>query len=116
MKSSKDDFASRFGLRDLEQALTNTPDDSMSSNAPTGSMAAPDLLYRTVGRFLVRFLSSRPNKEAALFDALEQMNASAEELLPVARWLEGKGYIKVLERPKTGNWKLRAEEKAQDLI
>src|SRR5438046_29054 len=84
MKSGKDDFASRFGLRDLEQAIKSSPDEFSSnatSSAPNEQRNVPEQLYRALGRLLVRYLSSQPNKEGTLFEALEQLQASVEELL-----------------------------------
>ena len=101
MKASKRDILRRIGGLNYagSRAEENAPPIESSSNEPSMNRA-----YRMMARLVAIAMGRLGLDKTTLFDLLEPMSSTAEELLPVVRWMAEEGYCEVLERPRNGNW------------
>jgi hypothetical protein len=116
----KGDFADRFGLSDLGEALKQPASSAsrVSESAPaymkSSSSSPTEGVQRTLGRIVLRQLQRQPNKEGLLVTIVDTLGTPIEELFPAARWLEANKLVRIAERPATGNWKLVLTELGEE--
>ena len=111
----KGDFADRFGLGE-SVAGPDFPDRMRSSSSQTNRQPDLDVVFRTLGRLVFTELKKVPGQPFALFDLIDRLSMSIEEILPVVRWLEESGFVQVVERPRNGNWLITATEEGRKLF
>jgi len=110
-KFRKEDFVKRFGMTEESGAS-----ESEGAQASSGLAAeALETAYRSLGRLVLREIRKSQPNEAALQDIVMAISVPIDELLPVVRWMDESGYVRIIDRPLNGNWKLAATEKAGEL-
>jgi hypothetical protein len=114
----------RWGMPiDREEFLKRYSSAPLTADVPPAPAApgnrrpdADDPVRRMSGRVLAMYLKNEAGGEGSLFGCLDILHTSIDEILPVAQWLEARGFVTVSERPRTGDWKLKLTQMADKLI
>jgi len=111
-KPSKEDILRRIGSAGFGRSSDDVLGDIVRGGSRGSDLGAEFMgeAYRGFARIVAKKLVSAPNQRISVFQLIEAMDSTVEDLLPVLRWMEERGYVKVADRPKSGDWVLQSTE------
>ena len=114
-KATKGDILKRIGGLRFDR---ESEGDLTSSGSGPSSLASRSLddAFAIVARLIARRLEGLPDHQISVFQLLEPLDTTSEDLLPVIRWMAERQYLEIVERRRNGDWLLRTSDRTKSLF